>query len=93
MKKFRLDYEKSSQLIEVKFLAPTNCRGARIKITDKSFNTSVVLDYDYRVGNIQLQGAEFLVSKGYSILSFSHGDNKYYFSVVRGTSFCNIKEC
>ena len=40
------------KLIKVKYLAPTNTRGARVKITDTFENISRTLPYDYSKNSV-----------------------------------------
>lgn len=55
---------------KVTFLAPTNHRGARVKITEpKRFvdgkTISVTLSYDYAIGDIEDQALNYLLEKGF----------------------------
>jgi len=43
----------------VKFIGPTNFRGARLRIKSES-GRSVVLNYDYSVGNVVRQAAAYI---------------------------------
>ena len=50
----------------ISVLPPTNERGTRVKITEpKRYNTdknqSVILSYDYEIGNIGQQGLNYLI--------------------------------
>lgn len=54
----------------IKFLGPTNYRGARIKIIEpKRFNyqkdVSVTISYDYGVGDTAQQALNYLIDKGF----------------------------
>ena len=59
--------------IRVKFVAPTNHRGARVKIYEpKRYNddkvSSVTLSYSYEVGDIEQQAINYLIDKGFNIV-------------------------
>tara|TARA_R110000751_G_scaffold2473_1_gene13439 strand:- start:1089 stop:1415 length:327 start_codon:yes stop_codon:yes gene_type:complete len=62
--------------INVTFLAPTNYKGARIKLTEpKSFedgkSTAVIISYDYGSGGMVQQALDYLVDKGFNPVSRS----------------------
>lgn len=71
----------------IKFLGATNNRGSRVKITElKRYqdqkNNSIVLDYDYQIGDVLTQGIDYLEKKGAKILGYSSTVNEYLI-------FCN----
>jgi len=54
----------NQRLFSVRFLSPTNHRGARVKVTDLVRQESVTMSYDYATGNVADQAAKFLVGRG-----------------------------
>ena len=55
---------------KITYLPPTNYRGSRIKITEpKRFvdgkTISVTLSYDFAIGDIEQQGLNYLIEKGF----------------------------
>tara|TARA_R110002020_G_C16118153_1_gene760116 strand:+ start:28 stop:330 length:303 start_codon:yes stop_codon:yes gene_type:complete len=65
--KTSVDYNQKRALT-VKFLAPTNYRGARISITEKKRysqhkTNKITLSYDYEIGNVLDQALNFLDEK------------------------------
>ena len=55
-------------MLEIKYLAATNTKGARIKIIDTRFKVSVTLSRDYETDGIQ-QAIGYLTDKGYNIVA------------------------
>ena len=62
---------------KVKFLGPTNNRGARITITEPSATTfesiksRKTFSYDYALGDVLKQGIETLVRMGFNIQGYA----------------------
>ena len=48
----------------VRYLAPTNTRGSRVKIKDLRRGDQVTVPYDYRLSYIYEMAAEYLKSRG-----------------------------
>lgn len=55
-------------LIEVRYLGPTNFRGARMKLTSKRFNCSVIRPRDYATNSATDQGINELEQAGFNII-------------------------
>ena len=70
--------ERNKHIIKVKFLGPTNHRGARIKLYSGRYNQSVTLDYSYHVGNVYNQAAMWLNYNGFEPLAMGEGREHYY---------------
>jgi hypothetical protein len=64
---------KNMRAIRVKYLAPTNHKGARIKLTEQMYQTAdiVTLSYDYAIGNGTEQAIQYLQNKGINLLGKS----------------------
>ena len=58
----------------VKYLSPTNNLGSRVKITDTRHKKSVVLGYDYSIGDITKQAIKFLEDKEISINGMTNNE-------------------
>jgi len=57
------------RLIQVRFLSPTNYRGARIQISDLYYTECrITLAYDYAKGDSLLQAAEFCEASGLEVI-------------------------
>tara|TARA_R100001129_G_scaffold147717_1_gene109216 strand:- start:1803 stop:2069 length:267 start_codon:yes stop_codon:yes gene_type:complete len=54
----------NQRTFSVRFLSPTNHRGARVKITDLVREESVTLGYDYAMSYIYEQAAAYLIGRG-----------------------------
>jgi len=55
------------RVLNVKYLGPTDTKGARIKIIDRWFNQSVTMPYNYEYCTA-LQGAvHYLVARGWNV--------------------------
>ena len=68
------------QMIEIKYLAPTNTKGARIKLIDTRFKVSEILNYDYEIGDLINQATKYLSNKGFNVIfkSYDELNEKYY---------------
>lgn len=71
------------RVFKISFLGATNTRGSRIKITEtQRYNDqktkSVIIAYDYNVGDVQEQAYKFLTKKGFNIVSRGSEINNYY---------------
>ena len=64
---------KNMRAIRVKYLAPTNHKGSRIKLTEQMYQTAdtVTLSYDYAIGNGTEQAIQYLQNKGINLLGKS----------------------
>ncbi len=82
------------QSFEVKYLGATDYKCSRVKIKDMRFNSSVTLSFDYSIGNVITQAAEYLKAAGYEITGYSANYNDTYFitAAAMDHSFKNIKE-
>lgn len=71
---------KNLQMIEIKYLAPTNTKGARIKLIDTRFKVSEILNYDYKIGDLINQAVKYLSNKGFNVIfkSYDELNEKYY---------------
>ena len=55
-------------MIEIKYLAATDNKGARVKIIDTRFKASIILSRDYE-GDMEEQAFEYLTSRGFNIVA------------------------
>ena len=83
MKKQAFEVENLRQ-IKVKYLAPTNYSGSRIKIyepkryyDDKT--TSKVYSYDYEIGDVMEQAYQILVNNGFNVVCRASELENYIF--------------
>lgn len=89
---------KYTQIVLVRFLAPTNTLGARIRITHPTLGTSRVIPYNYCENSTEEGAAAWLlennilaqgqapVSKGVSILTIWEPDATRLFALFRRSS-------
>ena len=77
--------------IEVKFISPTNFRGARVKMNSPRFKSSVTISYDYSMSNTYEIAQEWLESKGFVCEYMSEGRSCYYIHSSTFISFKDIK--
>ena len=95
MKAYQL---QSFRQIKVKFISPTNHRGARIKIYEpKRYNDdstqSKTFSYSYKYGDIHEQAYNILMSNGWNVLSTASEANEYIFLCDNwGEDFKSISE-
>jgi len=66
----------------ISVLPPTNHNGTRVKISEpKRYNKdktkSVILSYDYEIGDIAQQGLNYLIEKGFKPIARC-SEHKYY---------------
>tara|TARA_R110000764_G_scaffold223165_1_gene311978 strand:- start:231 stop:524 length:294 start_codon:yes stop_codon:yes gene_type:complete len=84
--------------IKVKYISPTNNRGARVKIYEpKRYNNdstqSKTFSYGYKYGDIQQQAYDILISNGWNVLSSASEVNEYIFLCDNwGEDFKSINE-
>lgn len=69
----RVHETQNLRMIKVSFLAPTNARGARIKIYETNrYNDektqSKIFSYDYRIGDVQQQAFEILQANDFNVI-------------------------
>ena len=62
------------QTIEIKYLSPTNTKGARVKLIDTRFKVSEILSYDYEIGDIVKQAIQHLKNKGFNVIFKSYDE-------------------
>ena len=79
---------KNFRTIQVKFLPPTNSRGARMKITESRFNKtdSKVLSYDYSFTDGVDQVIKYLESIGIEIAgkgTFKNETKEFNKSIIK----------
>lgn len=75
--------------IEVKFVSPTNYRGAGVKMTSYRFNTSVIIPYDYSMPNTYDMARKWLESKGFVCDYMSEGKGVY---LIHSSTFADVKK-
>ena len=64
-------------MIEIRYLSPTNTKGARVKIIDTHFKASITLSRDYE-DDIEDQALEYLISRGFNIVAKCHNELYLY---------------
>ena len=62
------------QMIEIKYLAATNTKGARIKLIDTRFKVSETLNYDYEIDDLINQAIQHLKNKGFNVIFKSYDE-------------------
>tara|TARA_B100000614_G_scaffold259055_1_gene282769 strand:+ start:603 stop:923 length:321 start_codon:yes stop_codon:yes gene_type:complete len=73
---------------KVKFLGPTNHRGARITITEPSatrfegIRSRRTFSYDYATGNVLNQGIETLVRMGFNVQGYTQTETSDAYTIV-----------
>jgi len=74
---------KNTRAIEVKFLAPTNYKGARIKLTDNytDVKKSTIFSYCYKVGNVLQQAVNILERNGANIVCRASNKDNYIINI------------
>ena len=70
--------------IKVKYISPTDHKGSRVCIYEpKRYNSDktkrVYLSYNYAIGNIQDQAYQYLLEKGFNIVSRASEFENYIF--------------
>ena len=72
----------NTRALNVKYLGPTNTKGARIKIIDRHFNQSITIPFNYEFQNA-LQGAvSYLLDNGWSVTGFNSECHKTEYIVI-----------
>ncbi len=84
----------NTRSIFVKFLAPTNYKGSRIKLIDKyRDNESKTFSYCYETGNVLQQAIDILKRNKANIICRSTITDYYIINIENwGEDFLNIKD-
>tara|TARA_R110000824_G_scaffold149864_2_gene320285 strand:+ start:90 stop:413 length:324 start_codon:yes stop_codon:yes gene_type:complete len=82
MKKTEIHEIENYRKFNISILHPTNTRGTRVKITEpKRYNNdktqTVILSYDYEIGDIGQQGLNYLIEKGFKPIARC-SEHKFY---------------
>ena len=56
-----------TRILNFKYLGPTNTKGSRVKITDKRFQRSKTVAFDYRFTNAVEVAVDYLLSQGWDV--------------------------
>lgn len=76
--KYKSRYMSSSRVIFFKYCGPTNHRGSRIKLTDKRFNQSIYVRFNYDLNSAKQIATTFLLLNGWDVTGgaeFNLGDD------------------
>ena len=65
-------------VLEIKYLGPTNFLGSRVSIYSPRFKERVIIDYDYSLNSIQDIAKAYLESKSYNILGCGESKEGMY---------------
>ena len=76
----------NQRTFSVRYLSPTNHRGARVKITDLVREESVTLSYDYSMSYIYDQAAAYLIGRGITDLTLCI-NNQMDFYLITSPNF------
>ena len=74
---------KNFHILKVKYLSPTNYKGARVKITSERFEQSKIISYDYSKNSIKDMAIDWLEKEGFEIIG--HGEGKNHDYIVSST--------
>ena len=76
------DTINNNRIFTVKFLAPTNTKGARISVTEDRHNKKdvKVLSYCYETGNILKQAVNYLLNININVTSYGEQKSNYIIS-------------
>jgi hypothetical protein len=65
-------------ILEVRYLNPTNSRGARVSIKSARFKQSVIINFDYAENSIADMAVNHLRSAGFDIIGIGESVEGYY---------------
>lgn len=65
-------------IFEIKYLSPTNTKGARVSIKSHRFKQWVIIDYDYKLNSAADVAIEYLKEKDYNITGYGESINGYF---------------
>lgn len=72
----------NTRVLNVKYLGPTDTKGSRIKITDRHFNQSITIPFNYEFSSA-LEGAVFfLIENGWDVAGFNSECHKTEYIVI-----------
>ena len=78
--------------IEIKYLAPTNYQGSRVKIYDTRHEVSKIISYDYSYNNARDIGIEYLLQRGIEIDSMTYNEKTHIHTILTKDFATSIKE-
>tara|TARA_R100001129_G_scaffold164936_1_gene131316 strand:- start:342 stop:647 length:306 start_codon:yes stop_codon:yes gene_type:complete len=78
--------------IEIKYLAPTNYKGSRVKIYDTRHEVSKIISYDYSYNNARDIGIEYLLKRGIEIDSMTYNEKTHIHTILTKDFATSIKE-
>ena len=78
--------------IEIKYLAPTNYKGSRVKIYDTRHEISKIISYDYSYNNARDIGIEYLLKRGIEIDSMTYNEKTHIHTILTKDFATSIKE-
>ena len=70
---------KHYRILKAKYYAPTNHKGAKIKIKDQLFDQSITLSYSYKFGKTEDQVYHFLTDNNFNVIGYGRCNNEYIF--------------
>lgn len=62
---------------EISYLAPTNCKGSRVKIHSLRFNQTIIISYNYNFNSIYDIAENYLKTIGFNCLYLSETKKGY----------------
>ena len=68
---------RHNRTLKAKYLAPTNYRGSRVKITDFRHLDSIIISYDYSLNGVKEIALSELIKKGIKVNSFSYDEKSH----------------
>tara|TARA_R100000734_G_C3305511_1_gene96016 strand:+ start:825 stop:1121 length:297 start_codon:yes stop_codon:yes gene_type:complete len=77
--------------IEIKYLAPTNYKGSRVKIYDTRHKVSKIISYDYSYSNARDIGIEYLLQRGIEIDSMTYNEKNHIHTILTKDFATSIK--
>ena len=69
---------KNLNLIEVKYLGPTNNKGSRVKLTSHRLKETVTIPYDYNLNHPLEMAEAYLKEKGLPVVGCAEGKKTDY---------------
>tara|TARA_R100001460_G_scaffold106306_1_gene153711 strand:+ start:301 stop:606 length:306 start_codon:yes stop_codon:yes gene_type:complete len=78
--------------IEIKYLAPTNYKGSRVKIYDTRHEVCKIISYDYSYNNARDIGIEYLLKRGIEINSMTYNEKTHIHTILTKDFATSIKE-
>lgn len=73
-----MNYIPNFHVLQIKYLSPTNNKGARVSIKSERFEQSISIGYNHEFNSVADIANEYLSAKGFNIIGKAESKEGYY---------------